>query len=216
MIDPHAKTYIPLEEQMNIWTHAASFAASVIGMIVLICVSRGTVAVTASVIYGVSLCIMFLGSTLYHAAKVPEKRAALRLLDHSAIYLLIAGTYTPLMLIALPNAWGYAVLAAVWSIGIIGLIFELLRKKPFKGFSILLYVLMGWACMAVLPKLVASMKMLDPNSFQCLLWGGIAYTAGIPFYVTRKNYSHAIWHVFTIFGAVLHFLAIYLICRAAA
>ncbi len=204
--DPAPKVYIPGEERLNVWTHAFGMLLALAGMVLLLCKSQTATAAVAGAIYGISMCILFAGSTLYHAAREPGRRAALRLVDHSAIYFLIAGTYTPLMLLGTPGLGGYIVLGVVWTIGIAGVTFELLRYKPFKGFSILLYIIAGWACMAIFPTLY---KALQGMPFIYLLAGGIAYTGGVPFYVKRIDYFHAIWHVFVLAGAFFHYLAIY-------
>lgn len=205
MAEVTAKVYVPGEERLNVWSHALGTLISIAMTVVLLVFSRDLYQVTGAVIYGLSLCVLFCGSTLYHAAKEPVRRAKLRLLDHSAIYFLIAGTYTPLMLVGLPDVWGLSVMAAVWLLGMIGVTLELLKIKPFKGFSIIIYVLMGWACAVIMPDLI---DKLPGNSFAYLLAGGIAYTVGVPFYILRKNYSHALWHIFVLAGAVLQFVAI--------
>lgn len=205
MADPVAKIYIPGEERLNVWSHALGTAISVAMTVLLLVFSKDAVQIAGAVIYGASLCILFCGSTLYHAAKDPVRRAKLRQLDHAAIYFLIAGTYTPLMLVGLPDVRGISVMAAVWLLGIVGLTLELLKVKPFKGFSIIIYVLMGWACAVIMPDLI---EKLPGDSFAYLLAGGIAYTVGVPFYILRKNYSHALWHIFVLAGAILQFVAI--------
>ena len=202
------KIYSPREEMLNVISHAGGVLLSLAGMILLLIHANGNLEAFASLIYGLSLIILFVGSALYHGAKDPEKRARLRLLDHSAIYFLIAGTYTPLML-CIPHATAeIVVLIVVWSLALLGVTLELLRIKPFKGFTILLYTLMGWACLAVMPQLI---RNLPANAFSVLLAGGIAYTLGIPFYIMRKEFCHALWHFFVLAGAVLHFLCIYFI-----
>ncbi len=212
-----AKVYCPGEERLNVYSHRlGAVLACIAGFWMLYHAAQaGSVMIFFSAAaYIISLFVMFAGSASYHYAKNPAERAKLRLLDHSAIYLLIAGTYTPLMVLMLPDRYGYSVLSAVWVLAVAGIALECLKIKPFKGFSILLYVLMGWACLSVLQKLTAAMS---PAGFQYLLWGGIAYTAGVPFYVCRRNYCHALWHVFVLAGASLHFLAIAdcLFCRIA-
>ncbi len=203
-----AKIYSPGEERLNVYTHRLGAAAVLLagaGLTGIAALRGSEINFIAVAVYVVSLFAMFAGSASYHYAKDPAERAKLRVLDHAAIYLLIAGTYTPLMLLMLPNWHGYSVLATVWALALAGITLEILKIKPFKGFSILLYVLMGWACMAVLPQLTASMSAYE---FSFLLWGGIAYTAGVPFYICRKNYCHALWHVFVLAGAALHFISI--------
>lgn len=202
------KIYSPREEMLNVISHAGGVLLSLAGMILLLIHANGNLEAFASLIYGLSLIILFAGSALYHGAKDPEKRARLRLLDHSAIYFLIAGTYTPLMLCISHATAEIVVLIAVWSLALLGVTLELLRIKPFKGFTILLYTLMGWACLAVMPQLI---RNLPANAFTVLLAGGIAYTLGIPFYIMRKEFCHALWHFFVLAGAVLHFLCIYFI-----
>lgn len=202
------KIYSPREEKLNVISHAAGILFAVTGTILLLLHATTPLTVLASLVYGGSLLILFSGSTFYHAAKHPEKRAKLRLLDHSAIYFLIAGTYTPLMLCIDRGTAEIVVLLVVWGLALIGVTLEMLRIKPFKGFSIILYILMGWACLAVLPQLI---QKLPPHAFCVLLAGGIAYTLGVPFYVARKEFCHALWHFFVIAGAVLHFLCIYLV-----
>lgn len=202
------KIYSPREEMLNVISHAGGVLLSLAGMILLLKQATGNLEAFASLIYGLSLIILFAGSALYHGAKDPEKRARLRLLDHSAIYFLIAGTYTPLMLCISHATAEIVVLIVVWSLALLGVTLELLRIKPFKGFTILLYTLMGWACLAVMPQLI---RNLPANAFTVLLAGGIAYTLGIPFYIMRKEFCHALWHFFVLAGAVLHFLCIYFI-----
>ena len=208
---PAPKVYIPGEERLNILTHALGAAAALAAAAWLTAIAKDGLQTAAGLLYGASLCILFGGSALYHAAKEPERRAKLRLLDHSAIYFLIAGTYTPLMLVAVPGKWGYAVLGFVWAVCLTGVVCELLRFKPFKGFSIVLYILAGWACAAILPQLVSALGRVP---FLFLLAGGIAYTAGIPFYVIRKDYFHAVWHFFVLAGAVLQFVCVLMTYRA--
>lgn len=210
MSESAAKIYVPGEERLNVWSHALGTLFALVMTVTLLAFSTTVFKIAGAVIYGVSLCVLFCGSTLYHAAKEPVKRAKLRQLDHAAIYFLIAGTYTPLMLVGLPDVWGLSVMAAVWLLGITGVTLELLKIKPFKGFSIIIYILMGWACAVIMPDLI---HKLPGNSFACLLAGGIAYTAGVPFYILRKDYSHALWHVFVLVGAVLQFMAILLLYR---
>lgn len=205
---PPPKLYSPREEAINVLSHAVGVLLSLTGMLLLLLKAQNGVAVFSSIVYGLSLCVLFSGSALYHRAKDPVTRAKLRLLDHSAIYFLIAGTYTPLMLCVKHGTAEIVVLIVVWSLALIGVTLELLRIKLFKGFTILLYALMGWACVAVMPQLIDN---LSASAFRTLFGGGIAYTIGIPFYVLRKEFCHALWHFFVIAGAVLHFLCIYLI-----
>ncbi len=201
------KTYSPREEFLNVATHAAGIVFAMAATVLLCRKAALFPDALGAWIYGLSMAALFAGSTFYHKAFDPEKRAKLRLFDHSAIYLLIAGTYTPLMLTAVPTPAGRIVLAVVWFCAVIGITFELLQKKPFKGFSIVLYLISGWACVAIMPQLYAYMGM---EAFLYLLGGGVAYTAGVPFYLSKKEFAHALWHVFVLAGAALQFVAIYL------
>ena len=201
------KTYSPREDLLNVISHAAGAVLSLAGTILLLFRAESLSGIISSLIYGFSLCVLFAGSALYHQAKDPAKRASLRLLDHSAIYFLIAGTYTPLMLRSGFTASEVVVLIVVWALAVTGVTLELLRIKPFKGFTILLYILMGWACMAVLPRMLEN---LPESGFSLLLAGGIAYTIGIPFYIMRQEFCHALWHFFVLGGAILQFCCIYL------
>lgn len=205
---PVPKIYSPREEALNVLTHTAGVVLFLVGTAMLLRKADCSLDMFAAIVYGASLCVLFAGSALYHRATDPERRAKLRLLDHSAIYFLIAGTYTPLMLCVERGTGEIIVLCVVWGLALLGVTLELLRIKPFKGFSILLYTLMGWACVAIMPQLL---KNLSSTEFTMLFSGGIAYTVGIPFYVMRKEFCHALWHIFVIAGAVLHFLCIYLI-----
>lgn len=207
---PQPKIYSRREELLNVYSHAAGALLSLAAMILLLWNAERLYEVISAALYALSLCILFTGSALYHGAKDPVKRANLRLLDHSAIYFLIAGTYTPLMLCMQPSTAEIMVLSFVWILAITGITLELLRIKPFKGFSILLYILMGWACIAVIPQML---KKLGEQEFYLLFAGGTAYTVGVPFYVMRKEFCHALWHIFVIAGAVLQFLCIYLVIR---
>lgn len=200
------KHYPPSEEIANILSHGAGILFSVLGT-ALLCAHSGASfrAWAGALIYGISLGVMFTASALYHGSKNPARRGKFRKFDHSAIYLLIAGTYTPLMLLAVRGSSGMTVLTAVWMIALTGIPLEFAGIKPFRGFSILLYLSAGWLCIAILPALI---RGLPDGGFYPLLAGGIAYTAGVPFYLSKRAFAHACWHIFVLAGAVLHFLAV--------
>lgn len=164
--------------------------------------------VLASAVYGVTLVLLYTASTLYHAVPVPAAKPILRTLDHIAIYLLIAGTYTPFTLIALPGAWGWSLFGAVWTLAALGSALELGVLKRYRKLSVLLYVAMGWVGMVAFRPLMAH---LQTGGMLLLIAGGLAYTLGVPFYLWRRlPYHHSVWHAFVLAGSVLHYLAVLL------
>ena len=201
--------YSPTEEIANSVTHGlgAILAAAGLAVLVVASVLRGTaVHVASSAVFGVSMLVMYSASTAYHATRNPAAKRVLRHLDHAAILLLIAGTYTPFTLVTLRGPWGWSIFGAVWSLALVGLLFERALRRRGVGFSIALYVLMGWAAAAAVKPLLAA---LPAGGFALLLAGGLAYTCGTVFYLTRRvPFSHAWWHVAVLAGSVLHFLAV--------
>jgi len=161
------------------------------------------------VIYGVSLMSMFLASTLYHAAINPKKRKTLNVYDHAAIFVLIAGTYTPFTLLGLPRDIGMILFITSWSIAIIGVVLKVFFTGRFKIFSTLLYVLMGWQIIFAYEPL---RDTITDQCFMYLMYGGVCYTIGAVLYSIKKlSYNHAIFHVFVLFGASFHFRSVLLL-----
>lgn len=153
-----------------------------------------------------ALVLMHLASSLYHSATEARRKARLKVLDHCAIYLLIAGTYTPFTLVALRGAPGWTLFTAVWTLAAVGVVFKLFSTGRFRLFSTLVYIAMGWL---VLFAIRPVWRALDGWTFGWLLAGGIAYTLGTIFYQRRSlRYAHAVWHVFVIAGGICHFIAI--------
>jgi hemolysin III len=158
-------------------------------------------------IYGVTLLFLYTASTLYHSIQRPRAKTVLRVFDHSAIFLLIAGTYTPFTLVNLRGPWGWSLFGLVWGLALLGIVlqFSLLRRYSF--LRVLLYVAMGWVAVIAIKPLTAS---LPPVGLVLLVAGGLAYTGGIVFYVWhRLPYHHAIWHGFVLAGSVLHFFSVF-------
>jgi hemolysin III len=197
------------EEVANSVTHGLGLLASIVGVAVLVslAVERGEGwHVVSAAVYGATLVSLYAASTLYHALKGTRARGVLRLLDHCSIYLLIAGTYTPITLVSLRGSWGWALFGTVWALAVAGIFFKVFATGRFGYLSTVAYVLMGWICiLALKPMLV----LLSPGALALLLAGGLAYTAGTVFYAwERIPYSHAVWHLFVIAGSVCHYLAI--------
>ena len=198
------------EEIANSITHGIGALLSIAGMVVLVIVAavRGTAwHIVGAAVFGGSLILLYLCSTLYHALPGKRVKRVFKILDHSAIYILIAGTYTPFAIISLRGSWGWSLLAIIWTLAITGVVFKSVLIHRLRRLSTVIYVLMGWlAVVAIRPLL----QVLPWHGFVWLLAGGLAYTAGVIFYSSRYRYSHAIWHLFVLAGSVCHYCAVYL------
>jgi hemolysin III len=199
----------PREETASMLTHLAGGLLAAAGLVVLVIVAarahdpRRVVAVS---IYGASLVLMYSASSCYHFVGPPQLKRRLKIVDHASIYLLIAGTYTPILLIAMRGAWGWSLFGIVWSMAIAGVILKLFYVDRFKALSTAIYVLMGWLVCIEAKSLFAS---VPHNGIIWLFAGGISYTGGVVFYLwDRLPFNHAIWHLFVIAGSVCHFLAV--------
>lgn len=197
-------------ERFNSYTHLAGVVAALVGSVLLVWPAIAAGAgwkVLAFVIYSVSLLALYSFSSLYHSCRGPRK-ALFRQLDHLAIYLLIAGTYTPFLLVSLRESGGWWMFALIWSLAALGMILESVPKESRRFWSIAVYLLMGWLAMFLIKPLGA---VLAPAGFNLLLAGGLAYTGGIVFYVLDKKVAHfhGIWHLFVLAGSVCHFCSIY-------
>lgn len=206
-----APRYAHGDELASSVIHGIGILLSMAGLATLVTFSamHGSIrAITASAVYGSSLVLLYTASTLYHSVRDELARQRFRTLDHIAIYLLIAGTYTPFTLVALPGAWGWSLFGAIWVLAFLGSALELGWLRRYRGFAVLLYVAMGWVGMIAFKPLLAHLQM---GGMVLLLAGGAAYTLGVPFYMWRKlPYHHAIWHGFVLAGSVLHFFAVLL------
>ncbi len=202
------KSYSNTEECLNAVTHGIGFVLAVIGLFYLVIKSENLTMLISSTIYGSSLILMFLTSTFYHSISNQSFKSSLKLLDHSAIYLLIAGTYTPFMLVALDNWMGITGTVMIWSIALFGLIFKWITGHKYPKLSVSLYLLMGWLIVIFIYPLS---KVVPANALWWLMAGGMFFSIGVLFYVKKSvAYTHAIWHVFVILGCASHFLSIYL------
>jgi len=198
------------EELANSLSHGLGLLLASAGLPVLIINAlhaKSGVAVAGSAIFGSSAILLNLASTLYHAIPHPRAKSVLRMLDHGAIYLLIAGTYTPVALGVLKGTWGWVLLGLVWSLALIGVLFKALAGARFHRFSTSLYLAMGWMVLIAIRPLWLHMASKG------LIWlfcGGAAYTFGVVFFVLDKKlpYSHFIWHLFVLAGTACHYCAV--------
>ena len=199
------------EEIFNSVSHGAGGGLSIAGTVVLIvcaAVYSDAWAVVSSCIYGASLIILYTMSTLYHAITNAGAKRFFRIMDHDTIFLLIAGTYTPITLAFLRGWLGWVLFGVVWGTAIIGIVLNSISIEKFKKPSIICYVAMGWVIILAIRPLIESVPSI---SMVFLLIGGILYTAGIAFYaIKRIKYFHSIWHLFTVAGSVFHYFSILL------
>ena len=205
---PPVYEYSVTEERWNILTHGFGFVMSVVGLIFLSFRESVTLKARISlIIFGVSLCLLYLSSTLYHKAVKPRRRAILNIVDHAAIYILIAGTYTPFTLVTLEGKIGWIIFYIAWGIALLGVILKLFFTGKYNLLSTLLYVGMGWLIISVYAPLL---NQLHPKGVWWLFAGGLAYTLGAILYSIKKiPYNHAIFHVFVLLGSFCHFCSIY-------
>lgn len=203
--------YSPTEEKLNIWSHAFGIFLSIIALVLLIikAVQQDNIWMMISFpIFGVSLILLYLASTLYHASKEPQKRFKLKVFDHAAIYVLIAGSYTPFTLVSLNGERGWLIFSMVWVMAFTGIILKLFFTGRFKVVSTAMYVLMGWLIVFYFQDLTAS---LHEKGVFYLILGGVLYTIGAILYSIKKiKFNHAIFHFFVLAGSFCHFLSIYL------
>ena len=198
------------EETLNAITHGLGFLLSLLGFVLLLVFKtydtvQGVVAVF---LYGVSLSVLYFVSALYHYTTNERRKNIYRKLDHISIYLLIAGTYSPVVLIALENSLGWVLFWTVWGIAIAGTVLKIFFTGRFEVLSLLLYVVMGWLIVFDIQALRAA---VSPEGMWLLFGGGLAYTGGIVFYaLDNMHYNHVIWHLFVLAGSILHYLFVFL------
>jgi hemolysin III len=198
-------------ERFNSISHLVGAALAIAGTAVLVTLAAGEGdpwKIVSFSVYGAMLIALYVFSTLYHSLRGRAKEV-LRKIDHCAIYLLIAGTYTPFALVTLRGAWGWSLLAGVWSLAVLGIQQEIWIAKGTRVFSLVIYVVMGWLALAAVSPLWLALK---PAGFAWLLAGGALYTAGIAFYATdhKLRHGHGVWHLFVIGGSACHFFTVLL------
>ncbi|HAR46430.1 MAG: hemolysin III [Nitrospirae bacterium GWC2_57_13] len=196
-------------ERFNSISHLAGAVIAVAGavtLVVLAVLTGDPWKITSFSIYGGTLVSLYVFSTLYHSLQ-GEVKNLFQKLDHSAIYLLIAGTYTPFTLVTLRGAWGWSLFGVVWGLAVVGIIVDMLHGKRMRIIPVVIYILMGWIVVVAIKPMLAA---LPGAGFAWLLAGGVCYTGGIVFYVLDKRlaHSHGIWHLFVLAGSICHFISI--------
>lgn len=205
---------VKIREPVNGWTHFFAAALALIGLIFLVLVGWHSLIKEISLsVYGLSLILLFTASATYHMVKgKPEIIAILRKLDHSAIFILIAGTYTPFCMIMFSGFWKWGLLTIIWSLALIGIIVKIFVNEAPRWLHAGIYVMMGWLCMTAISEML---RVVPPGGLAWLIIGGVIYTAGAIVYVTKtldfipgKFGFYEVWHIFVIMGALAHFIAV--------
>ncbi|CAK1756476.1 hemolysin III [Vibrio crassostreae] len=207
-----ASEYSDIEERANAITHGLGVVLGVIGLILLLIrafdYQADMLTVASMTIYGSSIILLFLASTLYHSITTEKTKRLLKTLDHCAIYLLIAGSYTPFLLVGLRTPLAMGLMAVIWGIALVGIIMKIAFVYRFKRLSLFIYLAMGWLSLIVVYQLAMN---IDIGGLVLLAVGGVIYSLGVIFYVAKRiPYNHAIWHLFVLAGCACHFFAIYL------
>ncbi len=206
---PDPRLRLAREELANALTHGVGAAAALAAGAVLVTLAalRGDGWIlAASIVFGVAMLLLYTSSTLYHAVTHPVVKGRLKVFDHCAIYLLIAGTYTPFTLVGLRGPTGWWLFGAIWTLALAGVVFKLFYTGRFRRLSTFIYIAMGWLVVVAAKPMFHA---LDAATLGWLLAGGIAYTAGTVFYLRpHARWSHAIWHLFVIVGSLCHYVAV--------
>ncbi len=203
------RTQSPLEERLNALSHGIGALLGLAALVLLVVFESKKTAwsLESVVIYGISIIVLFTASTCYHLVNNEKRKHYFRIIDHISIYLLIAGTYTPVLLITLENSLGWPLFYTVWGIALFGIVLKVFFTGKFEIFSTLLYLAMGWLIVFDFTNLY---HLMSSNGILLLFAGGLAYTVGIVFYSIEKiPFNHVIWHLFVLAGAICHFLMIF-------
>ena len=202
--------YSKKEEKLNVLTHAFGLLMSSIGLPFLLLKSlqyNGFWKPLSIIIFGISLVILYAASTFYHASKDPKIRRKLNIFDHAAIYVLIAGTYSPFTIIVLEGSLGWIIFGCTWAFALVGIILKLFYTGRYDKLSTVMYILMGWQIILVINPLI---DVFSPEGLRLLFAGGVFYTVGALIYSSKKiKYNHAIFHVFVLLGSTSHYLCVY-------
>ncbi len=202
--------YTLAEEIVHVVTHGFGAILSIAGLSWMLYLSISVSdpwRIAASVVYGLSLIALFTASALYHSFHSHTKRDWFETLDHCGIYILIAGTYTPFLLVSMRDGLGWLLFGTIWALATAGIITQLYFRNRYPKLKLASYLVMGWLVLLVLPQIIAA---VGTDGMIWLAAGGIFYTVGVAFYVRKQVYSHAIWHLFVLAGGVCHFLAVIL------
>ncbi|OZS43851.1 PAQR family membrane homeostasis protein TrhA [Photobacterium sanguinicancri] len=204
--------YSVAEEIANSVSHGLGMLFGIVGLVLLLVQANNLNADTMSIaslsVYGSSMILLYLASTLYHAITLEKAKRVLKTLDHCAIYLLIAGTYTPFLLITLRTPLAMTLMAVIWGLALLGIALKIMFVYRFKKLSLATYLVMGWLALIAVYQLSLS---LATGGLVLLGLGGVIYSLGVVFYVNKRiPYNHAIWHLFVLGGTICHFFAIYL------
>lgn len=206
-IDSALLTYSQNEERLNILTHAIGMLVAIYGSVLLVQRANSIAEVTSVSIYGASLILMFLASTVYHSVFQQRIKQKFKIIDHAAIYLLIAGTYTPFLIISLEGAIAVASTIIIWLLAVVGVCFKVFTGTRFPKASLITYLGMGWFVLLIIYPLY---QTLHTNGLWLLFAGGICFSVGVIFYTAKSiRFTHAIWHLFVIAGCTCHFLSVY-------
>lgn len=198
-----------IEELANGITHGIGLALSIVGLIVLVvlAVLRGDAwQIAGCTTFGITLVLLYAASTMYHSFRAPRLKRVFKILDHTAIYLLIAGTYTPFTLVNLRGFWGWTLFGLVWGLSVFGTLWRLFHVERFEIVSILVYVAMGWLVLIAIKPVMSAVPL---SGMVWLFAGGLFYTTGLLFFAWKRvPYNHAIWHVFVMAGSLCHYFAV--------
>ncbi|KKO49839.1 hemolysin III [Arsukibacterium sp. MJ3] len=202
--------YTTLEEHLHALSHAIGAVLGIIGLVLMLKLSLNygdNWQLASAIVYGSSIILLYSSSALYHSIHNPLIKYRLRQLDHAAIFILIAGTYTPFTLVSLRGDWGLTLFGLVWLIAIVGVVLELATGLKYKKLSLALYLGLGWIVIVAIKPMLNN---VPAPAMLLLLAGGLSYSAGVLFYIWRSLYlHHMIWHLFVLAGSVLHFFAVY-------
>ena len=197
------------EEIANSITHGIGMLLAITGLAVLVgfaSVHGDVWHVTTCSIFGATLILSYAASTLYHSIPYPAAKQVLKVIDHVAIYLLIAGTYTPFTLVSLRGPWGWSLFGTIWGLALLGVILKTTMLGRIAGISTAIYLAMGWIVLVAIKPMLAAVEL---GGLVLLLLGGLAYSAGVIFYAWKRlPYNHAIWHLFVLAGSLCHYFAI--------
>ena len=204
---PEHTTYPATEERINIYSHGLGLVASVLALVALTLKAGGALQLVSVFVFGASLIALYASSTVYHSTENVARRAWMRTVDHSMIYVLIAGTYTPFCLLVLNGSVGWVIFGVSWAMAVTGIVIKLYHTGKFNNLSTAMYVFMGWLIVFAIKPLIAN---LSPEGLMWLFAGGMFYTVGALFYsIKALPYSHATFHVFTLAGSACHFISVY-------